>query len=363
MAQAEQCCFLRTITAEGCVTRLGELTAWRLGELAAPGDNQRAIYLKSGHGGAAAALLAAIAEQAGEQGTAAESFWDAPGRERRCAVCLPERGLTVVDAEMPWPLEAKLPGAGEELVSLDLCRDNAVLREQRGELQQLFAERQSDQQRAGRFLRAARSMKRDMAFVAGETLDVAKVERYASRFALRRFPAPNGRVGQESKRFMTAITGQGLLLRRSVLNEVCTETVVLEDEYGVASPLLWDLIRGYALGNGLDVISCPCLLFPDGEPEHIVLPALGLACFTANRRHPIDFEGAQHIQATRFFDKETLREHRCRLSFCRRTMRELLAEAYQAQAAAEKARLAMDAIYAGAVVPGAIEALAEGILK
>jgi len=356
MAQAEQCCFLRTNTAEGCVTHLSELCA--------PEAGQRVVHLRSGLGGASAALLAALAERgAGSAGAPSQSYWDAPGRERRCAVCLPEHGIVVLDAEPPWPLEAKLPGAGEELVSLDQCRDNAALRERREELRQLFTTRKNEQERAGRFLRAARAMKRDMAFVAGETLDIAKIERYASRFALRRLPAPTGHVGRESKRFMTAITGQGLLLRRSVLNEVCTDTVVLEDEYGVAAPLLWNLVRAYALGNGQDIISCACLLFPDGEPEHLVIPGLGLACFTANRRHPISFEDAQRIQASRFFDKEALREHRCRLSFCRRTMRELLAEAYQAQEAADKARAAMDTVYARALIPGAIEDLAERILK
>ena len=354
IAQAEQCCFLRTTTAEGCLTQLGDLCA--------PEESQRVVYLKGGHGGAAAALLSALAEQAQGKAVPVESFWDAPGRERRCAVRLPEHKLVVVDAEQPWPLETKLPGAGEELLSLDICRDNALLREQREELHTLFAAWQREQQRAGRFLRAARAMKRDMAFVAGETIDIPKIERYASRFALRRLPAPNGRVGRESRRFMTAITGQGLLLRRSVLNEVCRETMVIEDEYGVAAPLLWSLVRSYALGNGLDVISCPCLLQPDGEPEHIIMPEIGLTCVTANRRHPIDFDNAQHIQASRFLSKEALREHRCRLSFCRRTMRELLSEAYQAQAAADKTRSGIDAIYAQAIVPGRAKELAEQIL-
>ena len=354
MGLAEQCCFLRTLTAEGCVTHLAELCA--------PEDGWRVVYLKGGHGGASAALLAALAEQAKAAGEASESFWDAPGRERRCALRLADRRLAVIDAELPWPLHPALPGAGEELLSFDPCRDNALLREQRGELRQLFAAWQCDQQRAGRFLRAARAMKRDMAFVAGETIDAAKIERFASRFAARRFPAPNGQVGRESRRFMTAITGQGLLLRRSVLSEVCSEAVVLEDEYGVAAPLLWELVRGYALGNGLDVINCPCLLYPNGGPEHLIVPALGLACVTANRRHPIDFDDARHIQASRFFDKDALREHRCRLRFCRRTMRELLAEAYQAQAAAETTRAAIDTIYAGAAVPGAVEEMAAVML-
>ena len=68
------------------------------------------------------------------------------------------------------------------------------------------------------------------------------------------------------------------------------------------------------------------------------------------------------FQAARFFQKEALAEHRCRLRFCRRTMRELLGEAYQAQAAAEQAKTALDAAYAEALLPGAVEKLAGEIL-
>jgi len=357
MGWSEQCCFARTNTAEGCVTFLPDCQL-----LCPPEEGWRVIYIKSGGGAAAALLLAALARRAQEAGEAAQSLWDPPGRERRCALRLPRAKLCLLDAEAPYALEAKLPGAGEELLSLDICRDNALLRAQREPMRQLHAAWQRELLRAARFLRAARAMKRDMAFVAGETLDHAKLERFASRFAARRFPGPSGHIGQESRRFLTAATGRGLLLRRSGLNEAYTQAVALKDEYGVVAPLLWDLVRGYALGKGLDVISCPCLLQPGGGPEHLLLPSLGLCCVTANRRHPIDFENAQRIQAARFFEKEALREHCGRLRFCRRTMRELLTEAYQAQDAAEQAKAALDAIYAQALLPGAIEKLADEIM-
>jgi len=352
---AEHCCFLRTNTAEGCVTHLPELCP--------PEEGWRVLLVKSGHGGAADALLAALCELAEAGGRPAQTFWDAPGRERRCALRLPEQKLCLLEAEAPFPLEAKLPGAGEELLSLDGCRDNALLRARREELRALTGSWKRELLRASRFMRAARAMKKDMAFVAGETLDIPKIERCASRFAARRFPAPSGHVGRESRRFLTAVTGQGLLLRRSGLEASYSDFVVLEDETGVAAPLLWNLLRGYALGNGLDVVSCPCPLSPRGEPEHLLVPALGLCCVTANRRHPIGFEGAQRMQAARFYRKEALQEHRCRLRFCRRTMRELLGEAYQAQAAADELRAKIDGICAEALLPGAAEDAAASLWK
>ncbi|MCL2299646.1 MAG: hypothetical protein FWC27_05815 [Firmicutes bacterium] len=342
---AEQCCFLRTNTAEGCVSRLPALCP--------PEEGWRVLLLKSGRGGAAEAFLSALNDFAEAEGRPAQAFWDAPGRERRCALRLPAQKLCILEAEAPYALEARLPGAGEELLSLDACRDNALLRTRREDLRALNGAWQRELLRAGRFLRAARAMKKDMAFVAGETLDLPKIERCAARFAARRFPPPGGRVGRESRRFLTAVTGQGLLLRRSGLEAAYSRFVVLEDDAGAAAPLLWNLLRSYALGNGLDVVSCPCLLSPHGEPEHLLIPALELCCVTANRRHPIDFEGAQRMQAARFFRKEALQEHRCRLRFCRRTMRELLGEAYQAQAAADILRAQIDEIYAEALLPGA----------
>jgi len=368
---AEHCCFLRTNTAEGCVTHLpdlcppeeGFLCPPEEGLLCPPEEGWRVLLLKSGHGGAADALLAALGELAESGGHPAHTFWDAPGRERRCALRLPAQKVCILEAEAPYSLEAKLPGAGEELLSLDACRDNALLRAQISELRSLHGAWQRELLRAGRFMRAARAMKKDMAFVTGETLDIPKIERCASRLAARRFPPPNGHVGRESRRFLTAVTGQGLLLRRSGLEASYSEYVVLEDDAGVAAPLLWNLLRSYALGNGLDVVSCPCLLSPHGEPEHLLVPALGLCCVTANRRHPIDFDGAQHMQAARFYRKEALQEHRCRLRFCRRTMRELLAEAYQAQAAADNLRTQIDAIYAGALLPGAAREAAASLWR
>ncbi len=334
-----------------------------LSELCPVEDGWRAVLLKSGHGSAANLFLGELSRLAQAEQQPAEVFWDAPGKERRCAVRLPAQKLCVLDAEAPYSIEAKLPGAGEEVLSLDGCRNNHLLRARREELSALYNAWQRDLLRAERFLRAARAMKKDMTFVVSETLNMPKIERLASRLATRYFPPPNGRIGRETHRFLTAVTGQGLLLRRSGLETVCDKAVVLEDESGVAAPLLWNLLRAYALGNGLDVVTCPCLLSPAGEPEHLLIPALGLCCATANRRHPIGFDGAQHIQAARFFDKETLQEHRCRLRFCRRTIRELLGEAYQAQAAADALRREMDEIYDDAMILGSVEACAATVWR
>jgi hypothetical protein len=345
---AEHNVFLRSNTAEGCVSFLPDIDFYP------QQADARVVLLKSGYGGGASALLEEVLAHAQGKGQLCEVFWDAPGRERLCALRLPEARLCILDAEAPYSLEARLPGVSEELFSLDCCRDNAILRARRGELMRWREDWQRGLLRAGQYLRAARAIKRDMRFIAGETMDFAKLERYASRFAALHFAQPNGQVGSETRCFLTAVTGQGLLLRRSALAACCDQAVVLEDDYGVAAPHLWNLLRAYALGNGLSVLRCHCSLDPFGAPEHLLLPELSLACVTANRRHPIELEGAKRVLASRFFDKEAMRTHRCRLGFCRRSLRELLAEAYQAQSAAEEAKAKLDTAYAAALLPEAV---------
>ncbi len=352
--RAEQCVFLRSNSAGGCVSFLRDLSGGRV------------VLLRSGHGGAAAALLRQLAKRAETSGQKPQLVFEDGGRDRPCALCLPDGGKGAVcflEAETPYILEARLCGGGEEMFSLDACRDNALLRQRREELAQASANWQRELQHAARFLRAAAAMKRNMAVVAAETLDIVKIKQFASRLAARRLPPPNGHVGRENRRFLTGLTGQGLLMRASSLASQFPESVVLEDDTGVAAPLLWDLLRAYALGNGQDVISCPCLLAPEAPPEHLLFPELGLACYTANRRHPIAPEGAQRVLAGRFYARESLQAHRCRLRFCRRALGDLLKEAYQAQTAAEEAKAAMDDIYAAALLPGAIEHSAEQLLE
>ncbi|MDR3314528.1 MAG: hypothetical protein LBS96_08770 [Oscillospiraceae bacterium] len=355
--RAEQCVFLRSNSAGGCVSFLHAL----------PGDaGGRVVLLRSGYGGAAEALLRQLTRRAAALARRPQLLFDGSGREHPCALLIQgdggREGVCFLEAEAPFAIEARLPGGGEEVFSLDACRENALLRERRAELRLAAEAWQRELQHAARFLRAAAAMKRNMAYVTAETLDLAKIKQFASRLAARKFPPPGGHVGRESRRFLTGLTGQGLLLRSSSLASQFSDSVVLEDDTGAVAPLLWDLLRAYALGNGLDVISCPCLLAPEAAPEHLLFPALGLALLTANRRHPIAPEGTQRVLAGRFYAREALQTHRCRLRFCRRALRELLAESYKAQAAAEEAKATLDAIYTPTLRPGAIESCAEQLL-
>lgn len=79
---------------------------------------------------------------------------------------------------------------------------------------------------------------------------------------------------------------------------------------GVSAPLLLGELRQLALAAGLDVISCPCPLFPFGRIEHLFLPELDLGFMMFNRFHSVTLTPERTIHARRFTDLEMIRSRK-----------------------------------------------------
>ncbi|MCR5484849.1 MAG: hypothetical protein K6F09_04580 [Clostridiales bacterium] len=87
------------------------------------------------------------------------------------------------------------------------------------------------------------------------------------------------------------------------------------------------MVRRYALGSGLDVISCPSPLFPDEAPRHLIIPDISLGILTSDSLNRLDMPGCVKARSSRFTDNAKLKEFKQRISFSLRTVNELLDEA------------------------------------
>ena len=221
----------------------------------------------------------------------------------------------------------------------------------------LFGENASDHRRCVRFLQAAESLSRDVRRIALGCIDTNKIERYASRFASRRFGVPRGVVGREVTRYLSAVTPEGIFVHRNTLDALCDEVAVIEDLHGAASAALLSCLRRYALGAGLDTIVCPCPLHPDAGPQHLFIPQLRLGIVTENTFHR--FDGTSKVHAARFTDTAALRAHRSRITFSRRTEKELLEEAVCACSDALQVHNELETYYTRAMDYDAVTHLAE----
>ncbi|MBQ7541744.1 MAG: hypothetical protein IJT44_05585 [Clostridia bacterium] len=328
-------------------------------ELYDPADGWRAYILKGGPGTGKSTLMKTVAEKCGEAGVGYETIRCASDPDSLDALRIESKKICIADGTAPHILEPRYPGAVERTVDLSAFWNFDRLRESRSAIVRLSDENAACHKRAVRFLQAAESLSRDMRRLALECVDTDKIERYASRFAARRFGAPRGSVGREITRFFTAVTPQGVTVLRDTSDALCDELLVMDDPYGAASAVLLGCLRRYALGSGLDVIACLCPLHPDAGPQHLFIPQLRLGIVTENAFQR--FEGTSVIHASRFTDSSALRRHRSRITFSRRTEKELLEEAASAMHDALETHNELEALYRPAVDFEAVSRLTEQI--
>lgn len=326
-------------------------------ELYDPRDGWRAYILKGGPGTGKSTFLRTIAKACDEAGVGYECVPCASDPASLDAVRIESKKICIADGTAPHVLEPQYPGAVETTLELGAFRDDDKLRARRKEIMELFADNAAQHRRCIRFLQAAESLSRDVRRLALECVDTEKIRRFASRLASRKFGKPRGVVGRETERFLSAVTPEGVTIHRQTLEKLCDEVLVIEDAHGAASGALLGEVRRYALGTGLDVISCPCPLHTDAGPQHLILPGIRFALVTET---PFQrFDGTSRIRAARFTDSARLRAHRSRIAFSRRTEKELLEEAACAMQDALLVHGALEDCYTPCMDFDAVQHLAE----
>ena len=324
-------------------------------ELYDPADGWSAYILKGGPGTGKSTLMRQIVDACEQRGVPCEVIYCASDPHSLDAVRIESRKVCIADGTAPHTIEPKYPGAVETVLDLSACWDAAQLRQHRQEIMRLFAENAAQHARAVRFLQAAESLSRDIRRLALQCVDTDKIERYASRFASRRFGAPRGTVGTEKRRFLSAVTPDGIYLHRGTLEALCDELLVVDDPHGAVSAVLLGALRRYALGSGLDAVVCLHPLHPDAGPQHLLLPQLRLGIVTSDACGHI--EGTGTVRAARFTDSAALRSHRSRITFSRRTAKELLEEAVFASHSALTIHNELETYYRACMDFPAVEAI------
>ena len=266
---------------------------------------------------------------------------------------LPEHRIAIADGGPPHFLRPQCPGAYERIVSLWECLDQDTLYRAREELLALGEEEKRLWKDARGYLYAAGALAGDLASVGSAAMNRGKVLAYARGAALREFPhpLPGGKRGREQVRFLSALTGEGMVLLRETVAAAAPRTIAIEDSWGAAANALLESLRELALESGVDVLVCRCPLFPFTKIDHLLLPQLGLGFVTLNRATASALEELceRTIHASRFCDGSILRERRARSSFLRKAAAGMLEQAGVLLAQAEEVRGRLDGIYHAAM--------------
>lgn len=289
-------------------------------------DRWQVYLLKSGAGTGKSSLLRRVYERLTAEGETAEVFCCSSDPDSLDAVRFPDRRLCLIDGTAPHCVEPLYWGAVEQIVPLSICMGRL---HDTASVVALTDEKCSLHRRCCEHLYTAASLLNDGRRIERDCLDCEKVRRFARRLTISEWKS--GQTEAEplasERRFLSAFTPDGWVTLYDTLQALCPRIYVVEDEQGAAASLLLSELEQIAVADGKRCIACPCPLFPNDGPEHLLLPELGLAFTTSNSYHKVDFPVFRRIHVSRFLDVERLHRHRQRLSFLRRATAEILREA------------------------------------
>lgn len=312
-----------------------------------PYSGGRCYILKGGPGTGKSTFMKRIAETAGNCGLETECINCASDPHSLDAVIIREKNVCVVDGTAPHVIEPVLPGVSEQLIDLGEYWDSRILYKSREKITQLNGEYKQCHARAVRFLKGAAVLEADNAKLTEKYTDFEKLKSCADRIAKHETERQRDKTGRVIRKFISAITPEGVFLHADTLNGTCDKIIGVEGIGGTPGSLLKE-ISGRITGRGHDVISCPSFMQPDGDPMCVIVPSKRLA-FIRGDETAENVKFTRLIHTSRFTDNEALAQFRSRIRFNKRLYDELTGQAADSLCLAKQIHDRLEEIYMGAM--------------
>ena len=255
-----------------------------------PADmRRRMFFIKGGPGVGKSTLMRRVGAYAEEKGLKAIYFHCSSDPDSLDGVCLPERGIGLMDATAPHVYDPVIPGARDTLLSLGDHLDEKALAPHAGEIIDIQQRISARFARCYRYLAAA-----EQVFLSSPLgmMDEPKAAQLADDWA-RTLPLRGG-TGRIVRLFASAFTPKGFLNLTDFSQ--MERRITLELPFGAHATGLMQLIAHRAAARGLDVVELCDPLSP-AETAHVLIPAHGVAFCTAQRAP----EGGEFLEADAAF--------------------------------------------------------------
>lgn len=319
LSGSSPCFFLGANTPKGFYSLFSELYS--------PEDGWVLYIIKGGPGTGKSSLMKKAAERAEKKGLYCERIYCSSDPDSLDAVIIPSLKVSIADGTSPHVLEPKYPGVSEVIIDLGQYRNDTLLREKRCEIIAKSKENSAEHRKCVDFLEAVKGVDNDIKKIAISAVNTHKTERFLRHLEEKEIPVSSDRDGRMKKRFLSALTPMGFTLFYDTVSTLSEKIWVFEDDFSAVSSLLLKYLTSAALNNGHDCIVCPCVMCPDTKIEHLLIPSLGTAFFSANRFHPWENNKCRTVNCRRFYSEDILKDHRARLLFDKKAKDELLDEA------------------------------------
>jgi hypothetical protein len=262
---------------------------------------------------------------------------------------VPEMGISIADGTSPHTIEAKFPGACENIINTGAYWDKKKLKARADEIRTLTLENSIHHRRSVKYLSAAGSIADENIRITSTYIDRDKIDNFAFRFSMREIERKkHSQPGRRKKRFISALTPEGRVFLDEGIKALASRIIAIDDEYSSVSSMIADSIGETAIKNGYDVIFCYCPLKPRMACEHIIIPEKNLALITVRSAHKTNIEFDRIIHSKRFI-RDGVQNHMSYLRFNRKLIRELTTEAISALKDAKQTHDKLEKIYVDAM--------------
>ena len=338
---ARQVYFIGANTARGFVNYADEIFS---------GIRKRYL-IKGGPGTGKSTLMKRVAEAAERKGLLVERYACSSDPQSLDGIIIRELSLGVMDATAPHVMEAKYPGAAEELLDLGACWDRRLLEKRYDTIKALVDEKTGLYASVYKYLGVGLSLRGEKERLLDSCTDGEKLDKVATRMirrlgegkCFRLLPRQIGSVGMR---------GQVTL---DTYETMATERWQVVDVRGLRGRLL-DRLLHYAEKAGLTVmVSRDAML----DTEALYFPEKGVAVTVTGDAEQAD----KRLNTDRFVIKEKLAEQRRRLRFLSRLEHELMTRVEDIFCEIQERHFALEGLYADAMDFDCVKAAAEALIQ
>ena len=250
---------------------------------------------------------------------------------------------------MAHVMEPSLVGACENIINFGELWDSDKLFNNRAEIAAIYKEYSAMQAQATRFISAAACFISDTERLAASCMNSNKIAAFCERFIRRELKNISGNSKEETRLF-SAVTPDGITYFDNSIKELADRIFVIEDEWGAASATLMVRLKALLCDMGANVIVGVSPFFPKTHIEQLILPDLDTAIILQTRLLvPKAIKPYRVYHARRFMDVDAMSEHRERLIFNRRAVRELIACASETMECARNKHNSLESHYISAM--------------
>lgn len=311
-------------------------------------DGWRVFIIKGGPGTGKSSLMKYIAAKAADSGCEIELCPCSSDPDSLDGLIIKSIKTVIIDGTAPHVAEPKYPGVCEQIINSGAFWNGEALRKNAEKIISLTNQNKKLHATAGAYISAASELIYDNFKLSSRCIYNKKAEHFASKTADRLIPKKENRKPYEWLRFLGGITPKGIVAYNGTVEQFYENIVVIDDRYGGVSNALMNTVRETALSRGYEIITVKNPFLPSKIIDHILIPELSLA-FVREYDYIKFSPQYRRIHSRRFTDINLMRTARSRITFNRRTARELLLGACNTLSAAKAVHDEIEKYYADAM--------------